>query len=206
MKAKDVLQLAGIRRETLYRLVKRGMIRGIKGANGQYDYDDDDVLRYLGKSRKHFTCLYARVSTAKQRADLQNQIDRLEQFWAARGIVVDRVFADVASGIDFDKRTAFFDLLDLILRYQVEQVIITYKDRLSRIGFGLFSHLFLQFGCKIVVMSEAGSEKLDSEEIFEEIVSLLHCFSMRHYSRRRLKKLNEVLHEESPENDAPQPE
>ncbi len=32
-------------------------------------------------------------------------------------------------------------------------------------------------------INEAGNEKLDSEEIFEEIITLLHCFSMRHYSK-----------------------
>ena len=206
MKAKEVLQITGIRRETLSRLVKQGVIHAEKGSTGQYTYRDEDVLRYIGKSRNHLTCLYARVSTPKQKADLQNQIEKLEQFCAARGVTVDRLFKDVASGIDFDKRTGFFDLLDLVLRYQVEQVIITYKDRLSRIGFGLFSHLFAQFGCRILVMSEVGSEKLDSEEMFEEIVSLLHCFSMRHSSNRRLKKLKEVFHEESPENDDPRPE
>ncbi len=80
-------------------------------------------------------------------------------------------------------------------------MFISYKDRLSRVGFGLFNHLFLQFGCQIVVMNEAGNEKLDSEEIFEEIVSLLHCFSMRHYSKRRVKKLKEVLHHEEGTQD-----
>lgn len=49
-------------------------------------------------------------------------------------------------------------------------------------------------------MNEAGSRKLDSEEIFEEIVSLLHCYSMKLYSRRRLKKIREVL--EDPEEAA----
>jgi len=42
-------------------------------------------------------------------------------------------------------------------------------------------------------MSEAGSIKLDSEEIFEEIISLLHCYSMKLYSKRKVKKIREVL-------------
>jgi len=42
-------------------------------------------------------------------------------------------------------------------------------------------------------MSEAGSIKLDSEEIFEEIISLLHCYSMKLYSKRKAKKIREVL-------------
>ncbi len=201
MKANEVLQITGIRRETLSRLVKQGVIQAVKGTNGQYNYNQDDVLRYAGKTRGHLNCLYARVSTNKQKKDLQNQLDRLEQFCAANGEPIDRVFQDVASGIDFDKRKALFQLLDLILQYKVSKVVISYKDRLSRVGFGLFKHLFLQFGCQIIVINEAGSEKLDSEEIFEEIVSLLHCFSMRHYSKRRVKKLKEVLHEEGTQNE-----
>lgn len=42
-------------------------------------------------------------------------------------------------------------------------------------------------------MSDIGSEKLDSEEIFEEIVSLLHCYSMKLYSSRRVQKIKEAL-------------
>lgn len=77
---------------------------------------------------------------------------------------------------------------------------ITYKDRLSRVGFELFYHLFKKHNCEIIVMSEVGSQKLDSEEIFEEIVSLLHCYSMKLYSKRKGQKIKQIL-EESEVND-----
>ena len=79
-------------------------------------------------------------------------------------------------------------MLDEIIDNKVERVVITYKDRLSRVGFDLFFHLFKKYNCEIVVMSEVGSEKLDSQEIFEEIVSLLHCYSMKLYSKRKVQK------------------
>ena len=44
-------------------------------------------------------------------------------------------------------------------------------------------------------MSEVGSQKLDSEEIFDEIISLLHCYSMKLYSKRKISKLKQVLEE-----------
>jgi predicted site-specific integrase-resolvase len=50
-------------------------------------------------------------------------------------------------------------------------------------------------------MSEVGSQKLDSEEIFEEIVSLLHCYSMKLYSKRKNKKIKEIIQPESEVND-----
>ena len=67
--------------------------------------------------------------------------------------------------------------------------IINYKDRLSRVGFELFYHLFKKYNCEIIVMSEVGSEKLDNEEIFEEIISLLHCYSIR--KGQKIKKILE---------------
>jgi predicted site-specific integrase-resolvase len=42
-------------------------------------------------------------------------------------------------------------------------------------------------------MSEVGNSKLDSEEIFEEIISLLHCYSMKLYSKRNQAKLKEII-------------
>ena len=45
------------------------------------------------------------------------------------------------------------------------------------------------------------NEKLDSEEIITEIITLIHCFSMKHYSKRRIKKAIGVLNEADTENE-----
>jgi predicted site-specific integrase-resolvase len=134
------------------------------------------------------------------KADLENQISLLKQFCYSNGYTVSAVYSDIASGISFEKRKEFFSLMDEVIAGRVDKVIVTYKDRLSRVGFDLFYYLFRKYNCEIIVMSEAGSRKLDSEEIVEEIVSLLHCYSMKLYSRRRLKKIREVL--EDPEGAA----
>ena len=55
------------------------------------------------------------------------------------------------------------------------------------------AYLFRKFGAEIIVMSEVGSEKLDSQEIFEEIMSLLHCYSMKLYSKHCVDKIKEAL-------------
>ena len=80
-------------------------------------------------------------------------------------------------------------MLDEIEEYRIEKVIITYKDRLSRIGFDLFERIFSKYGTKIEVISELGNKKLDAEEIFEEIITLIHAFSMKLYSSRKGKKI-----------------
>ena len=88
-------------------------------------------------------------------------------------------------------------MLDEIIEHRIERVIIAYKDRLSRVGFELFVHLFKKYGTEIIVVSEVGSKKLDSEEIFEEIISLLHSYSMKMYSKRHSDKKMEIGHQET---------
>lgn len=193
IKSKEVLELLQITRPTLTKYVKTGLIKTTTLPNGRYDYDKDSVYRIFNKGVDRKTYIYARVSTSKQKADLENQIDLLKQFCFSNGYRISQVFSDVASGISFEKRKDFFKMLDDVLNRKVERVVITYKDRLSRVGFELFVYLFKKYNCDIIVMSEAGSQKIDSEEIFEEIISLLHCYSMKMYSKRKVSKIKEIL-------------
>ena len=125
----------------------------------------------------------------------------LKTYCVNSGIQINAVYQDIASGISFEKRKEFFQMLDEILDHKVERVVITYKDRLSRVGFELFSYLFKKYGTEIVVISDVGNKKLDSEEIFEEIVSLLHSYSMKLYSKRHhdKKKIEIGTHESDTE-------
>lgn len=196
MKAGEVLRILQITRPTLCKYAKEGIIKSVLRPNGIRDYDADSVYKFLNKDLERKTYIYARVSTSKQKSDLENQINLLKNFCFQNGIRISGIFSEIASGISFEKRDNFFQMLDEILAGKVKSVIITYKDRLSRVGFELFSKLFKKFGCEITVISEVGSEKLDSQEIFEEIVSMLHCYSMKMYSSRKNKVIQELISRE----------
>lgn len=202
MKAKQVLQLLNISQPTLGHYCKRGLIHYDLTPTGKRIYHDKDVYSILNNGQKRKNYIYARVSTSSQKSDLANQLESLNSFCMNSGIQVDGVFQDIASGISFENRKQFFELLDDVLEYKVEKVVITYKDRLSRVGFDLFYHLFRKFGTEIIVASQLGSEKLDSEEIFDEIVSLLHCYSMKMYSKRRVDKIKEALSDDQNDSES----
>ena len=187
MKSAKVLKILHITRQTLVQYVKRREIRVVLLPNGTYDYNDDDVYRKAGLASERMNVVYARVSTAKQKADLENQVEVLVNFCNKNGVKVNKTYKDVASGINFDRKQ-FKVLLNEILDFKVGKLYITYKDRLSRISFDMFKRLFSEFGCEIIVINDT-DEKTDETEIFEEIISMLHCFSMRMYSRRRKRKL-----------------
>lgn len=193
MRSKEASRILGVTNTTLQDYVKRGYIKAEKTPSGIYNYDEASLYKFLNKDVVRKTYIYARVSSSNQKKDLENQIDLLTNFCFQQGIQIGGTFSDIASGISFENRHQFFELLDDVIAGKVDKVVITYKDRLSRVGFELFYHLFQHYGTQIIVMSESGSPKLDSEEIFEEIISMLHCYSIKLYSKRRAKKIKEVL-------------
>ena len=200
MKANEVMKLLQISRSTLLRWRKDGILKATKLPSGQYDWDANSVFKILNKGEIRGVYLYARVSTPKQQQDLENQIENLQSFAMKNGYQVKGLYKDIASGISFEKRKEFFELLDLVIGGKVSKVIITYKDRLSRVGFDLFKYLFSKYHTEIIVMSELTDKKTDQQEIFEEIISLLHAFSMRMYSSRR-KKIKEALEDKEVNKD-----
>lgn len=186
MKAGRVLELLQISRPTLKRYREHGYLRAVERPSKQFDYNADDVFRMMNKNLKHrLTLTYSRVSTYHQKHDLAHQKEELKQFAVNKGYQVDYEFSEIGSGLTFNHRTQFFKMLDLVTAGKVERIIITHKDRLSRVAFNMFEHLFSNFDTQIEVVDDEHNPKTDKEELFEEIISLLHCFAMRAYSSRQ---------------------
>lgn len=78
MKSKEVLKLLKITRQTLTKYVKTGKISTKRNTNGFYDYLDSDVYALMNKNVERINIIYCRVSTSKQKKDLENQIDFIE--------------------------------------------------------------------------------------------------------------------------------
>lgn len=188
MKAKEVLNLLRICRVTLYTYHKKGIIKARRTPTGRLDYDDESVFSLFNKNVQRKNVLYCRVSTPKQKKDLENQEDTLKKFCGNNGIIINNSYKDVGSGINFERK-GFQNMLDDIVNYKISKIFITYKDRLSRISFNMFKSLFNKFQTEVIVLNEIDDEKMIEKEIFNEIINLIHCFSMKVYSSRRKQKL-----------------
>ena len=188
MKCKKVLSFLNITRQTLCKYVKTNKIQVIKLPSGQYDYVDESVYKILNKNIERKNVIYSRVSTPKQKKDLENQTILLKEFCLKNGYKISDIYSDIGSGINFDRKE-FQRLVNDVVNHRISKVFITYKDRLSRISFDMFKNLFDNFNCEIVVVNDVEDNKLVEKEIFNEIISLIHCFVMRVYSSRRKKKL-----------------
>lgn len=192
MEYKDVQKLLRCCRTTIYRYVRDKKIRVEKINDYHLIYNDDDVYKMAGINPNRKAVIYARVSTNKQKQDLENQIDIIRQYANSNGYVIDNVYKDIASGLSFD-RGEFKQMLLDIISHKIKVVFISNKDRFSRVSFNMWKELFEYFNCSIIVINE-DQEKTESEEkeIFEDIISLIHCFAMRMYSKRRKNKLKMI--------------
>jgi predicted site-specific integrase-resolvase len=188
MKACEVLKILQISRQTLYNYHKRGLIRSETLPSGKYSYNEEDVFKFLNKDVPRKNVIYCRVSTNKQKKDLESQEETLKAFCLKNGVIINDIFKDIGSGINFDRKE-FQRLVDEVVNYKISKVYITYKDRLSRISFDLFKNLFKNFSTQIIVLNEINDDKTLEKEIFNEIISLIHCFAMKVYSNRRKEKL-----------------
>lgn len=136
------------------------------------------------------TVVYARVSSHKQKDDLERQAKRMVQFANANGWVVDRVVKEIASGLN-DKRPKFSKLLSSKERLRI---VAEHKDRLTRFG---FNYIEILIDGEIVI---ANLEEDDRNDLMEDLISVITSMVARYYGQRRgsekTKKLLSQLEEE----------
>lgn len=203
MKSKEVLKILGVTRTTLTKYVKEGTIKVTKMKNGYYNYDDDSVYAFIGlKKKKHNSKIisYARVSTQSQKEQLKAQSNRIYESCISKGIVLDEQIEDIKSGMSFDRK-GFDKLCQEVIRGNVEIIVIENKDRLMRFGYEMFEKFFKYFGTKILVLNDEISNKSYEQELTDDLISIIHYFSMKSYShRRKLNKLRKELEVEKKEH------
>lgn len=188
MKAKEVLNILNIGHRTLGTYVKKGLLNPIKINTNHYEYDPEEVFAILGKNKERYNITYSRVSLPKQKNDLKTQTKRLYDFAASNGYQIKEQIEDVKSGMSFGERKGFVKLLKKVTNYEVQNVIIEHKDRLVRFGFELVKLLFEKYGTNIIIISDDETNKTYEQELTDDLLSIIHYYSMKSYSYRR--KLN----------------
>lgn len=132
---------------------------------------------------------YARVSTQKQKNNLIKQSQVLRDYANANGIILDEIYTEVASGMN-ENREELNKIIKLVLDKKIDKIFVTYKDRLTRFGFDYFKNIFELNDVEIIVLNNPIDEEEGEKEITQDLISIIHHFSMKMYSNRR-KQLNE---------------
>lgn len=176
----------GLHPITVRRWIKAGRIQVIP-VGREVRIPRAEVERLVGKVDGRLLVLYGRVSGHGQKADLDIQLQRL-QAWAAterRGVET-LVLSDIGSGLKASRRQ-LQRLLKLVCEDKVDEVAITYEDRLTRFGQEYLETLFACFGVTLTVL-EPGEEKTPEQELTDDLLALIASFSGRLYGMRSHKQ------------------
>lgn len=189
MKSSKVKQILNVTQQTLSNYVAKGILHPVKLSKTHYEYDEDEVYALLGKNKNNdrMVVIYARVSLPKQKDDLERQIERLYSYAISNGYNISEQLSDIKSGMEFEKRKNFMKLLNMVCENRVKTVIVENKDRLVRFEFNLLKEVFKLHGTEIVVMSDIPNKSYE-QELTDDLISIIHYYSMKSYSNRR--KLN----------------
>ena len=171
--------------------------------SGHRYYSQQQLEYFLGlhspQSESRITIGYCRVSSHKQKDDLQRQIENMETYLLSQGNPY-KIIKDVGSGINYNKK-GLNELIDLVLNYKVDRVVVLYKDRLLRFGYELLENLFTKYGTTIEIIDN--TPKSDDQELVEDLIQIVTVFSCKLQGRRanKAKKMIKELREDDPSEE-----
>jgi excisionase family DNA binding protein len=182
----------GVTKETLRTWETEGKISATKTKGGHRRYN----MPTFGNeepSYPHRCIAYARVSSQKQKADLERQIEFLRSRFPTYEII-----SDIGSGINF-KRKGLLSILDLAMQGKLKDVVVAHKDRLCRFGFEILDHIFRYTGATITILEDSKDDP--TEDLSKDIMSIITVFSARYHGSRKYNQENG----DSEDEDIPKP-
>jgi predicted site-specific integrase-resolvase len=133
--------------------------------------------------------LYARVSSADQKEDLDRQMQRLKDYAASHGYHVSKMVSELASGLN-DQRPK---LMKLLTDASVGVIVIEHRDRLTRFGFTYIEQLMQMQGRRLEVIFPSETD-LDLVDDFSAVISSMASrIYGRRMSRRRAEKIQQCV-------------
>ena len=189
--AKEAKNILKINATTLKSWKDKGILSYKKLSDKKILYDIDSVLKDSDINDNRLNVIYARVSNTKQHNDLLNQIELVKSYCITNGIKISKVYQDIASGMN-ENRKDFNILINDVISGKIKNIYISFKDRLTRFGFDYFKNLFQKYNVNIIILDELEeSNKTFQDELTEDLISIIHHFSIKLDSNRR-KKLKEI--------------
>ena len=168
--------MLGLHPQTLRNYAQQGKITFYRNSAGQRLYDVETYLH--GKSAPQLVC-YCRVSSAKQRGDLNRQVAQMRQLYPDAEVVT-----DMAGGLNW-QRKGLLSILERLHRGDKLDVVVAHRDRLARFGFELIEWLVVQDGGAVLVLNQPDASP--ESELTEDLLAILHTFSCRMHGLRRYR-------------------
>ena len=197
-------KILGVSAQTLRNWDKNGKRHPHHTSTNGYRYYSHEQLNQVMNvtpNLNRITIGYCRVSSHKQKDDLERQIENVKLYLTAKGQPFE-IISDIGSGINYKKK-GLQELIKRITQNQVEKVVVLYKDRLIRFGFELIEYIASLYNCEIEIMDN--TEKSEQQELVEDLIQIITVFSCKLQGKRanKARKLvNELIDEENDNSES----
>ena len=195
-------KILGVSAQTLRNWDKNNKLKPHHTSTNGYRYYSHDQLNQvmnLNPIIDKKVIGYCRVSSHKQKDDLERQIENMKLYLTAQGKPFE-IISDIGSGINYKKK-GLKELIKRISQNKVEKVVVLYKDRLLRFGYELVEYIASLYNCDIEIIDN--TEKSEQQELVEDLVQIITVFSCKLQGKRanKARKLVKELIEEGGEDD-----
>ena len=190
------------RLQTLRNGDKKGKLHPHHTSSNGYRYYSHEQLNQVMNVKPNLDRIvigYCRVSSNKQKDDLERQIENMKLYLTAQGKPFE-IISDIGSGINYKKK-GLKELMKRISQNKVDKVVVFYKDRLLRFGFELVEYIASLYDCDIEIIDH--TEKTEQQELVEDLVQIITVFSCKLQGKRanKARKLVKELIDDGGEED-----
>ena len=169
---------------------------------GWADTGKIEIVRTVGGQRRYIIyeetgeelICYCRVSSYKQKDDLERQVIYMQEKYPDAKII-----KDIGSGLNF-KRKGIKAILEQAMSGSKLKVVVAHRDRLGRFAFDLLQWIIERTGGSIVVLDK--TELSPEQELTTDLLSILHVFSCRlHGLRSYRNQVSQALSKKGAKED-----
>lgn len=163
----------GVARVTAYRWFRAGLLPVPARRVGRLILVDKPAGSAGPRDR---TAVYARVSSADQKADLDRQVARVTAWATAKQISVDRVVTEIVSALNGHRRK----FLALLRDPAVTRIVVEHRDRFCRFGSEYVEAALAAQGRELVVVDSAEVD----DDLVRDMTEILTSMCARLYGKR----------------------
>lgn len=184
MRLSQYAKKMGVSYRTAFRWWKAGKLDAYQLDTGTI------IVREPGSSQAPpNVALYARVSSADQKEDLERQVQRLKDYAASRGYQVTQVVSELASGLN-DTRPKFIKLLT---DPSIGVIVVEHRDRATRFGLNYIEQLMQMQERRIEVIFPRETDNDLVDDFIAVITSMASRISGRRTSKHRAEKIKQCV-------------
>lgn len=192
LKIGDASKKLGISIQTLRKWIDEDKIphRTTPGGHRMVDIESylegKTKINIISPNKKREKVFYCRVSSNKQKDDLERQIELARKIYPEHKII-----KDIGSGINW-KRRGLVSLLERVSRGEIEEIIVFHRDILARFGFELIETICKFQSTNIMVHGKTEKSEYQSseKELSEDLMAIITVYACRQMGERRYRTHN----------------